>query len=178
MSKRTVPKGTEARSLRVLVVGAGFGGVAVAIELLKNGYRDVTVLESAPELGGTWHYNDYPGAACDVPSRVSTRSRSSSGRTGPDSARPRDEIIAYLRATSADYGVTPRVVTSTAVNSCSWNESTCEWTIQASGPDGPIDYTADALVLATGQLNKPAVPHIDGLDRFEGHVVPQRPLEP
>jgi cation diffusion facilitator CzcD-associated flavoprotein CzcO len=55
---------------RVVVVGAGFGGIAVAAELLRHGMDDVTLLEAAPELGGTWHHNRYPGAACDVPSHL------------------------------------------------------------------------------------------------------------
>lgn len=55
---------------RVVVVGAGFGRIAVAAELLRHGLDDVTLLEAAPQLGGTWHHNRYPGAACDVPSHL------------------------------------------------------------------------------------------------------------
>jgi cation diffusion facilitator CzcD-associated flavoprotein CzcO len=56
--------------LSVVIVGAGFGGLAAAIELRRHGFTDVTVLERAPGIGGTWHYNDYPGCACDVPSHL------------------------------------------------------------------------------------------------------------
>jgi cation diffusion facilitator CzcD-associated flavoprotein CzcO len=53
---------------KVVIVGAGFGGIAAAIELRRHGFEDVTILEKAPEHGGTWFHNTYPGAACDVPS--------------------------------------------------------------------------------------------------------------
>ena len=56
--------------MKVVVVGAGFGGIAVAIELARHGFDDVEILEAAPELGGTWFHNTYPGAACDVPSHL------------------------------------------------------------------------------------------------------------
>ena len=56
--------------MRVIIVGAGFGGIAAAIELQRHGFDDVTILERADGLGGTWLHNTYPGAACDVPSHL------------------------------------------------------------------------------------------------------------
>ena len=168
MSERTVPEGTAERPVRVVIVGAGFGGVAMAIELRAAGFDDITILDSAPELGGTWHYNDYPGAACDVPSAFYSYSFAQRG----DWTRfcsPRAEIRDYLQSVAREFAVTPDVVTSTTVQSCIWDDATGEWTIAATGPDGSaVGYTADALVLATGQLNQPALPRIEGLDRFAG----------
>ena len=59
-----------ARSPSVIIVGAGFGGIAAAIELKRAGIDDVRILERAADLGGTWYYNSYPGCACDVPSHL------------------------------------------------------------------------------------------------------------
>ena len=59
-----------ARELEVIIVGAGFGGIAAAIELRRHGIRSVRLLEKASDLGGTWYYNSYPGCACDVPSHL------------------------------------------------------------------------------------------------------------
>jgi cation diffusion facilitator CzcD-associated flavoprotein CzcO len=64
------PRSNPRRSLEVIVIGAGLGGVAAAIELRRHGITSVTILERAPDLGGTWFYNSYPGAACDVPSHL------------------------------------------------------------------------------------------------------------
>ena len=54
----------------VTIVGAGFGGIAAAIELQRHGFRELTILDAADDLGGTWLHNSYPGAACDVPSHL------------------------------------------------------------------------------------------------------------
>ena len=62
--------GPPTRELEVIIIGAGFGGVAAAIELRRHGIRSVRILEKASDLGGTWYYNSYPGSACDVPSHL------------------------------------------------------------------------------------------------------------
>ena len=156
--------------MRVIIVGAGFGGVAAAIELLGHGYEDVTLLEAAPEVGGTWHHNTYPGAACDVPSHL--YSYSYAQRPGWSRlCSPQSEILAYLQDVADRYGVTPRVVTGMRVADCPWDEDAARWTVRAE-PDGggePQDHVAEALVLATGQLNQPSFPPIEGLDEFAGH---------
>jgi cation diffusion facilitator CzcD-associated flavoprotein CzcO len=56
--------------MMVVIIGAGFGGIAAAVELARNGITDVTILEKAPDFGGTWFHNSYPDAACDVPSHL------------------------------------------------------------------------------------------------------------
>ena len=81
---------------QIVIVGAGFGGIAAAIELRRHGFDDVTILEGAPDLGGTWFYNSYPGAACDVPSHLysfSYEQRTSWSRL----CSPQQEILSYLR---------------------------------------------------------------------------------
>jgi cation diffusion facilitator CzcD-associated flavoprotein CzcO len=154
-----------ARSLKVVIVGAGFGGVAAAIELGRHGFTDVTVLERAPELGGTWFHNTYPGVACDVPSHL----YSFSFATRRDWSRlcsPQDEIITYLRGVARDHGVDRRIVPNTDVDACEWDDAECRWTVRSG--DGR-SWEADAVVLATGQLHQPAFPAIDGLESFAGH---------
>ena len=154
----------------MIVVGAGFGGIAAAVELREHGFTDVTVLEAAAEIGGTWHHNDYPGAACDVPSHFYSYSyaqRSDWTRF----CSPQREILDYLRDTADRFGVRDHVVTGTSVTACRWDGTTRRWTVSAIGPDGEaVDYEADAVVLATGQLNQPAYPPIPDRDSFAGHA--------
>jgi cation diffusion facilitator CzcD-associated flavoprotein CzcO len=154
--------------VKVIVVGAGFGGIAASIELAKHGFHDVTLLEAAPELGGTWHYNTYPGAACDVPSHFYSYSFAQR-RDWSRLCSPQPEILDYIRGVATEFDVVSKVVTSTKVTGCSWDDASCLWTIQAQGPDGPVSYSADAVVLATGQLNQPMWPRIEGIDDFAGH---------
>src|ERR1700689_1947396 len=142
------PSPSSQRSLRVVIVGAGFGGIAAAIELRRHGIDDVTILEKAPDLGGTWYHNTYPGAACDVPSHL--YSFSYAQRT--DWSRlcsPQREIHRYLREVVDAHGLRPVIHTGTTVESCAWNDERCHWSVQTAQGQ---TYEADALILATGQL--------------------------
>ena len=146
--------------LRVVVVGAGFGGIAAAIELQRQGIADVTILERAGGLGGTWRHNTYPGAACDVPSHL--YSYSFAQRT--DWTRlcsPQPEILAYAEEVARRHGVDRLVVGDTEVTACRWDEATATWSVETAGGK---TYEADAIVLATGQLHRPARPEIPGAE--------------
>ena len=82
-------------SPKILIVGAGIGGIAAAIELRRHGFDDLTILEGAPELGGTWFYNNYPGAGCDVPSHAYSYSYEQR-RDWSRLCSPQREILDYL----------------------------------------------------------------------------------
>lgn len=152
------------RPLSVLIVGAGFGGIAAAIECKRHGIDDVTILERAPKLGGTWHYNSYPGAACDVPSHLYSFSFAQR-RDWTRLCSPQAEIHDYLRQTARAFDVERHIELGRAVSSCTWDERAARWCVET---DDGRRYEADALVLATGQLNQPALPAIDGIETFAG----------
>ncbi len=152
-------------SPKIIIVGAGFGGIAGAIELRRHGFDDITILEGASDLGGTWFYNSYPGAACDVPSHLysfSYEQRTSWSRL----CSPQQEILEYLRDVAQDHGVTNLIRFSQRVSDCTFDPAGGRWTVQTESGD---THDADALILATGQLNRPSVPELPGLDRFGGH---------
>jgi cation diffusion facilitator CzcD-associated flavoprotein CzcO len=151
--------------VKVVIVGAGFGGIAAAIELRRHGFDDVTILERAPALGGTWLYNSYPGCTCDVPSHLYSLSYAQR-RDWSRMCSPQEEILQYLQAVARDHGVDRLVVPDTDVTACSWDDEDRRWTI-ASADDRSWD--ADAVIVATGQLHSPAMPAIEGRDEFAGH---------
>jgi cation diffusion facilitator CzcD-associated flavoprotein CzcO len=137
----------------VLIVGAGFGGIAAAVELRRAGFGDVTVLERGSTLGGVWRENTYPGAGCDIPSPYYSFSYEPN-RSWPLRFSLRQEIMAYLSRTAAKYGVTPRygvTVTGAEFRDGQWHVST------SAGP-----FVADVLVPAVGQLSEPYVPSLPG----------------
>jgi cation diffusion facilitator CzcD-associated flavoprotein CzcO len=147
--------------LSIAVVGGGFGGVGAASILRRAGYQDVTVFERGERVGGVWHHNTYPGAACDVPSHLYEFSFAPNPRWSRRYA-PQAEIQAYLEDVARDHGVLDRIRTSTAVERAEWNGT--RWVLQTTA--GP--YEADILLTACGQLSTPSVPPIPGLDSFAG----------
>jgi len=146
----------------VLIVGAGFGGIAAAIELRRHGFTDVRILEKAEEYGGTWFHNTYPGAACDVPSHAYSFSFSQR-RDWVRLCPTQPDILRYLHEVVAEEGLGPIIETGTHVSACRWDEAARRWIVET----GKGERTADALIVATGQLHQPATPALEG--EFAGH---------
>jgi cation diffusion facilitator CzcD-associated flavoprotein CzcO len=145
------------------VVGGGFGGVGAAVMLKRAGYEDVTVFERGERVGGVWHHNTYPGAACDIPSHLYEFSFAPNPRWSRRYA-PQAEIQAYLEEIARRYGVADRIRTGTEVLSARWDEPRGTWVLETTA--GP--HEASVLVTACGQLSVPTVPPIPGLDTFAG----------
>ncbi len=148
----------------VLVIGAGFGGIAVAVELRRAGIHDVVVLEAADDVGGVWRENTYPGAGCDVPSPLYSFS------FAPNPAWPRryalqPDILAYLRRVARRFGVYNLVRFRSEVTSAEFDAETGRWSVRTS--DG-AEYSARVLVPATGQLSRPVYPSVPGTATFTG----------
>ncbi len=159
------PRDSSTRPLSVAIVGAGFGGIAAAIELKRHGISDIRILEQAPELGGTWYYNSYPGAACDVPSHLYSFSFAQR-RDWSRLCSTQAEIDSYLNEVARTHDVERHIECNRKVTSCAWDEHDARWRIEFADGDR---CEADAIVLATGQLNQPAYPPIEGIDAFAGH---------
>src|SRR5215213_2154914 len=147
----------------VAIVGGGFGGVGAAALLRRAGYTDVTLFERGERLGGVWHHNTYPGAACDIPSHLYEFSFAANPRWSRRYA-PQAEIQAYVEDVARRYGVTGRIRTGTRVDGARWDESRRRWVLETSAGT----HEADVLITACGQLSVPSVPPIPGLDSFAG----------
>jgi len=145
---------------------AVIGGVAATIELQRHGFRDITLLDAAPGLGGTWLHNTYPGCACDVPSHFYSFSYAQR-RDWSRLCSPQEEILDYLNDVAREHGVDRRLVPNSRVTACEWDDETRRWTV--STEDGR-EYEAEAVVVATGQLHEPHFPHVRGAESFEGHT--------
>jgi cation diffusion facilitator CzcD-associated flavoprotein CzcO len=150
-------------SYRVVVAGAGFGGIGMAAALRQAGIEDFLVVDRGDELGGTWRDNTYPGLACDVPSNL----YSFSFRPSRWSRRfpPREEILGYLRGLAADRGLGPHLRFGAGIAAAEFDERRAAWNITLE--DGGT-LQAGALVSAVGQLNRPRLPDIAGRDEFAG----------
>ena len=147
----------------VAIVGGGFGGVGAAVILRRAGYANVTVFERGERVGGVWHHNTYPGAACDVPSHLYEFSFAPNPRWSRRYA-PQAEIQSYLEGVARSHGVLERVRTGTEVSEARWDEDRSRWVLQTSAGE----HEADVLLTACGQLSVPKTPEIDGLESFAG----------
>ena len=147
----------------IVIVGSGFAGIGVAVELTRAGHTDVTLLESADRIGGVWRENTYPGAGCDVPSPYYSFSYEPHDRWPRRFSGQRD-IHDYLEGVVDKYGLRSRIRFGTTVTGARFDEVAARWLIDTS--TGPIE--ADVLVPATGQLSRPAVPDLPGAADFAG----------
>lgn len=148
----------------VIVIGAGFGGLGVGIELLRAGVTDLTILEKADDIGGVWRDNTYPNAACDVPSSLYSWSFAPNPEWGHRYSR-QPEILDYIHTQADAHGVRPFVRTGQEVTDATWDEVSGRWTVRtASG----ATFEADVLVPAVGQLSRPSIPDLPGADSFAG----------
>ena len=150
--------------LGVAILGAGFGGICMAIRLLQEGREDFTILEKASDLGGTWRDNTYPGCGCDIPSHLYSFSFAQNPHWTRTYAR-QPEILAYLRRVAATYDVAGRISYDTAVTSLEWDDAESRWQLQAA--DGRR-FTARVVVLAVGGIHVPKLPPLAGLETFAG----------
>jgi cation diffusion facilitator CzcD-associated flavoprotein CzcO len=149
----------------VLIIGAGFGGLATAIKLAGSGEQDYLCIERGAEVGGTWRDNTYPGAACDVPSQLYSFSFALN-RDWSRSFSAQQEIQDYLRKVARDSGVLHRFRFGVEFEGASWDCDAELWRVETSA--GPV--TAQLLVSAAGALSEPKLPDVAGLASFEGAV--------
>jgi cation diffusion facilitator CzcD-associated flavoprotein CzcO len=157
------PAGVARAPRSIAIVGGGFGGIGAAVMLRRAGYGDVAVFERGERIGGVWHHNTYPGAACDVPSHLYELSFA----PNPGWSRryaPQAEIQTYLEDVARRYGVLERVRTNTEVKSARWDDQESKWVLETTGGE----HRADLLIAACGQLSIPKKPAIDGLESFNG----------
>src|SRR3954462_15216094 len=152
--------------VKVAIVGSGFSGLGTAIRLRQEGIEDFVVLERGDDVGGTWHYNTYPGCACDIPSHLYSFSFAPNPHWS-QTYSPQPEIRDYLQRTADDFGVRPHVRTGCNVESAAWNEDTQRWELDTS--DGPVNATV--VIAGAGPLTEPKIPDIPGLDRFQGETM-------
>ena len=151
----------------IVIVGAGFGGIGMGIALKKAGYHDFVILDKAPDLGGTWRDNQYPGCACDVPSPL----YSYSFELNPDWSHlfaPQQEIWDYLRNCARKYYLDEHIKYGSAVERIDWDDRARRWNVETV-QDGELrSYRTRAVVSAAGALHLPSYPDIAGAERFGG----------
>jgi len=151
---------------RVVIIGAGFGGIGLGIKLKQSGVNDFVILEKSDSVGGVWRENRYPGAACDVPSHLYSFSFEPKA-DWPRKFSGQADILNYLTKCARKHGLVPHIRFNAEVTKARWNAPTQRWIVRTH--NGHV-YETQSLVTATGQLNRPYRPPLPGLKNFVGRV--------
>lgn len=149
---------------RVAIIGAGFSGLCLGIHLKREGIDAFTIFEKADRLGGTWRDNTYPGAACDVPAFAYCFSFEQKTDWSRKWA-PQEEIREYMEHCARKYDLRRHIRFGTEIESARFDESQGLWQLRTAAGES---IEAEVLVSAVGQLNRPQVPPIPGLESFRG----------
>lgn len=158
----------------VAIVGSGFSGLGMAIDLKRRGQDDFVVLERADSVGGTWRDNRYPGCACDVPAPL----YSFSFAPNPDWSSlyaGQEEIRAYLEDCTDRFGVRSHIRFGSGARTADWDEEGRRWRLTL---DDGSTLTARFVVAGLGGLNRPSFPAIDGLEDFAGPLMHSAAWDP
>ncbi len=160
---------TRESDFHVLVIGSGMSGVLTGIRLEQAGI-DYTVVEKNSGIGGTWFENTYPGARVDIANHFYCYSFEPNSNWSEFFAR-RDELRDYFEHCAQKYGVLDNICFETEVLSARWEESNSQWSVQLRDSQGlEINKKFNAIVSAVGQLNRPKIPSIEGMELFQGPV--------
>lgn len=151
----------------VIIVGAGFSGMGIGIQLQRMGIHDFCIVDREADVGGTWHVNTYPGLAVDIASPT----YSFSFEPNPYWSRlyaPGTELKKYASLVADKYGLRPRMQFNASIEKAVYDESRGTWTVHVAGREPLV---ARMMILATGFLSQPKRPDIAGLDSFAGKVI-------
>lgn len=154
----------ERSTPRVIIIGSGFSGLCLGIQLAKAGITSFTILEKDDRLGGTWRDNTYPGAACDVPSFAYCFSFEQKTDWTRKWAH-QDEILGYMEHCASKYGLMPHIRFGCEVAAAKFDADRGVWQVRTRTGE---ELEAEVLVSGVGQLHRPYTPAIPGLDSFAG----------
>jgi cyclohexanone monooxygenase len=154
-----------AEEVDVLVIGGGMGGLLTAAKLRERGVKDLRIIEKGGGFGGTWYWNRYPGAACDVEAYIYLPMLEQTGYMPKERYSKAAEIRAYLDALADRYDLRASALFQTIATRLSWNEGRKRWIAETSRGD---EIAARFVVSCTGVLSNPRLPKIPGIGDFVG----------
>jgi cyclohexanone monooxygenase len=152
--------------VEVIVIGGGFGGQLAAARLKEAGVADVRIIEKGGDFGGTWYWNRYPGAACDIESYIYLPLLEEVGFMPTEKYSRAPEILQHSRLIGEKFGLYENTLFQTEVTELRWDEAAKRWTVHTNRGDA---MQARFVVMANGPLHRPKLPGIPGVESFRGH---------
>jgi cyclohexanone monooxygenase len=152
--------------VEVVVVGGGFGGQLAAARLRQAGMSDIRIIEKGGDFGGTWYWNRYPGAACDIESYIYLPLLEELGYVPVEKYSRAPEILAHSRAIGEHFDLYRGALFQTEVTRMAWDEAAARWIVSTNRGDA---LRVRFVVMANGPLHRPKLPGIPGIRSFKGH---------
>ena len=153
----------------VVIIGSGLCGILAGIKLSKAGIPFI-IIEKNDSIGGTWYENTYPGCGVDTPNHVYAYSFEPSFHWEEFYSK-RDAILEYLKKCVNKYNLSDHIKLNTTVESTVFDEDTKSWNTSVICNNNKSILTSNIVISAVGQLNKPSVPDINGIDEFNGPII-------
>jgi len=152
--------------VEVAIIGGGFGGLLAGAWLRKAGFEDIRVIDKAGDFGGTWYWNRYPGAQCDVESYIYLPMLEELGYVPKLKYSYGPEILDHARAIARHFRLYDNACLQTRITGLRWDDAAARWIISTHRDDR---IRARFLVMANGLLSRPKLPGIPGVTEFQGH---------
>ena len=152
--------------VEVAIIGGGFAGLIAATRMREAGLDDIRIIEAGGDFGGTWYWNRYPGAQCDIESYCYLPLLEETNYIPKEKYSYAPEIFAHSQRIAKTYGLYDIACFQTRVNALRWDEDSKRWIVSTNRDDA---IKARFVVLATGPANRPKMPGIPGLGDFAGH---------
>jgi cyclohexanone monooxygenase len=150
----------------VVVIGGGFGGLLAGARLREAGVQDIRIIEKGGDFGGTWYWNRYPGAACDVESYIYLPLLEELGAMPVEKYTRAPEILAHCRRIGEHFDLYRKACFQTEITDLTWDEPSLRWVITTNRGDA---IRAKFVIMANGPLHRPKLPGIPGVETFKGH---------
>ena len=150
----------------VVVIGGGFGGLLAGARLREAGVADIRVIEKGGDFGGTWYWNRYPGAQCDIESYIYLPLVEELGYIPKEKYSFAPEILQHSEAIGRKYDLYSNACFQTEVTHMEWDEQALRWILHTNRGDR---MKARFVIMSNGPLNRPKLPGIEGIESYRGH---------
>ncbi len=151
----------------VVIIGGGFGGLVSGARFREIGTEKIRIIEKGSDFGGTWYWNRYPGAMCDVESYIYLPLLEEMNYVPIEKYTHAPEILSYCKKLADHYDLYRDACLQTEVTEIKWDARSAVWVISTNRGDA---MTATSVVMSNGPLNRPKLPGIEGINEFEGHT--------
>ena len=153
--------------VEVAIIGGGFGGLLMAARLREAGFDDIRMIEKAGDFGGTWYWNRYPGAMCDVESYCYLPLLEELDYMPKHKYSFAPEILEHSKRIARHYNLYENACLQTAITQLSWDAQDNRWIIETDRNDR---MRARYVAMANGPLSRPKLPGIQGINDYKGHT--------